>query len=143
MLLQADQCSANRSPRLSGYFNSTDASKQTSIISTVFNFNFRSALDSLGLMVRLKVPGVAESILQDYVDVAIDILHNTPSPILKVSALHLVEILLLSFPKGINSKLDEIRDVARQMLVDEDQTVVITASRIYVIVFHTATQKQM
>lgn len=101
-----------------------------------------SALDTLGLVVRLKVPGVAESILQEYIDLAIDFLHNTPSPIVKVSVLHFIEILLMAFPKGGNAKLEEIRDITRQMLVDVDMKVVATASRIYLIVFRAATPKQ-
>jgi hypothetical protein len=91
--------------------------------------------------VRLKVPGVSESILQEYIDLSIDFLHNTPSATVKASVLHFVEILLLAFL--FSAKLEEIRDVTRQMLVDPDPAVVSISSRIYVIIFRAVPQKQV
>ena len=101
-----------------------------------------SALDILGLIVRLKVPNIAESILLEYIDLALDFLHNTPSPLVKSGILQFIEILIMVFPKGINNKLEEIRDITRQLLVDDDREVVETASRVYVILFRLVTKAQ-
>lgn len=117
-------------------------SKQINYQLYSFDTYSRSALDTLGLIVRLKIPGAAESIPQEYADLAIDFLHNAPSSVVKASVLHLVEILVLSFPKGINNKIEEIRDATRQLLVDPDPTVVNIASRLYVLLFRSASTKQ-
>ncbi|KAI8904746.1 armadillo-type protein [Gorgonomyces haynaldii] len=101
-----------------------------------------SALDILGLVVRLKVPGVSESILLEYIDLCIDFLHNTPSPLVKIEVLQFVEILMLVFPKGINNKIEEIRDVTRLMLVDSEKQVVDTATRVYLLVFRCTVKNQ-
>lgn len=94
-----------------------------------------SALEMLGLIVRLKIPGISESILQEYVDLCLDFLHNTPTPQVKVGVLKLVEILVMVFPKGASAKFDEIRDIARHLLLDTDALVVDCATRVYIIVY--------
>ncbi|KAL2913671.1 hypothetical protein HK105_206831 [Polyrhizophydium stewartii] len=94
-----------------------------------------SALEILGLIVRLKVPGIAESILQQYLDLCLDFLHNTPLSIIKIAVMGFIEVLLMVFPKAMGIKLQEIRDISRQMLVDKDLEVAAKAARIYPLVF--------
>ncbi|KAJ8326515.1 hypothetical protein O5D80_005263 [Batrachochytrium dendrobatidis] len=94
-----------------------------------------SALEILGLIIRLKIPGVSESILYQYLDLCIDFAHNTPSAVIKTALLNFFEILLMVFPKAMISKLQEVRDITRVMLVDSDTSVIEAASRIYPLIF--------
>eukprot|EP00842_Homolaphlyctis_polyrhiza_P003152 jgi/Hompol1/3838/HPOL_003403-RA len=94
-----------------------------------------SGLEILGLIVRLKVPGIAESVLQQYLDMALDFLHNSPMTFVKIAVLGLLEILLMVFPKAISIKLQEIRDITRSMLVDKQKEVASAAWRVYPLIF--------
>ncbi|KAI8922787.1 armadillo-type protein [Entophlyctis helioformis] len=99
-----------------------------------------SALNILGLIVRLKAPGVAESILHQYLDLCLEFLHNTPLSIIKIAVLNFLEIMLMVFPKAMGIKLQEIRDITRVMLVDKDAEVVAGACRIFPLIFRAVTK---
>ncbi|KAI8822501.1 armadillo-type protein [Fimicolochytrium jonesii] len=101
-----------------------------------------SALDILRIVTRLKIPGVSSSMLIQYGDSTLDIAYNSPSAIVKIGALELLEIFLLVFPHGVANKLQEIRDVARALIVDDDQDVVKSASRIFPLVFRCTPEAQ-
>ncbi|KAJ3415514.1 RNA polymerase II associated protein 1 [Chytridiales sp. JEL 0842] len=94
-----------------------------------------SGFDILKLIVRLKLPGVSPSILLQYLDMALDVAFNAPSSVVKVGALELIEAFLLVFPGGVSTKLAEVRDVVRTLMVDKEADVLETASRIYPLVF--------
>ncbi|KAJ3055066.1 hypothetical protein HK097_011629 [Rhizophlyctis rosea] len=84
---------------------------------------------------RLKLPGIAPAILIQYLDLALEVAYNSPSSTIKISALELIETLLLVFPHGIGTKLSEVRDTIRYLITDVDADVVNTASRIYPLIF--------
>ncbi|KAJ3090469.1 hypothetical protein HK102_003650 [Quaeritorhiza haematococci] len=94
-----------------------------------------SSLDVLRYILRLKFPGVSQCILVQYIDMVIDAAFNNPASIIKLGALELMETMMLVFPSGINSKLQEIRDTLRSMIVDKDMDIVERASQIYPTVF--------
>ncbi|KAI9350180.1 armadillo-type protein [Obelidium mucronatum] len=94
-----------------------------------------SGLDILKLLARVKLPGLSPAILLQYLDLALDVAFNSPSHIVKVGALELLETFLLVFPSGVTTKLPEIRDVVRTLLADEEMEVCHTAARIYPLVF--------
>ncbi|KND03924.1 uncharacterized protein SPPG_01373 [Spizellomyces punctatus DAOM BR117] len=94
-----------------------------------------SALDILKIVTRLKLPGISPSILLQYIDLSLDVAYNTPSSIVKLGALDLIETFLLVFPHGVATKLQEIRDVVRALIVDTDSDVVNSASRLFPLVF--------
>ncbi|KAJ3064614.1 hypothetical protein HDU98_011984, partial [Podochytrium sp. JEL0797] len=94
-----------------------------------------SGLDILKLVVRVKLQGLSPAILLQYLDMALDVAFNSPSHIVKVGALELLETFLLVFPSGVTTKLSEIRDVVRSLLTDEEFEVCRAASRIYPLVF--------
>ncbi|KAJ3101339.1 hypothetical protein HDU97_001433 [Phlyctochytrium planicorne] len=95
----------------------------------------RSALEILTYIVRIKLPGISPAILLQYLDLALDVAFNSPSSVVKVGALELIEVFLLVFPAGVGTKLQDIRDVVRALIVDAEQDVVSTACRIYPLVF--------
>ncbi|KAH6591220.1 hypothetical protein BASA61_005015 [Batrachochytrium salamandrivorans] len=64
-----------------------------------------SALEILGLVVRLKLPGISESIMHQYLDISMSI------------------------------RLQDIRDLTRVMLVDGNKNVATFASRVYPLIF--------
>ncbi|KAJ1344384.1 hypothetical protein BSLG_001041 [Batrachochytrium salamandrivorans] len=94
-----------------------------------------SALEILGLVVRLKLPGISESIMHQYLDICIDFLHNTSQENIKVGVLKFFEILLMVFPKAMSIRLQDIRDLTRVMLVDGNKNVATFASRVYPLIF--------
>jgi hypothetical protein len=102
----------------------------------------RSSFEIFGLIVRLKIPGVAESILQEYFDLSIDLLQNSPLKIVKLAILEFLEILLLVFPMGINARLVELRDISREMMLEEEQAIVTNASKIYCLAFRASSKNQ-
>ncbi|KAJ3014030.1 hypothetical protein HKX48_005388 [Thoreauomyces humboldtii] len=101
-----------------------------------------SALDILRIVTRLKLQGVSSSVLIQYGDSTLDVAYNTPSSIVKIGALELVETFLLVFPHGVANKLQEIRDVVRAMVVDQDPDVVKHASRIFPLIFRCTPEAQ-
>ncbi|KAJ3148056.1 hypothetical protein HDU89_004901 [Geranomyces variabilis] len=101
-----------------------------------------SALDILRTIVRLKLQGVSSAILIQYGDSTLDVASNTPSSIVKIGALELVETFLLVFPHGVGNKLQEIRDVVRAMVTDNDLDVVKHASRIFPLIFRCTPETQ-
>ncbi|KAI8848354.1 armadillo-type protein [Chytridium lagenaria] len=94
-----------------------------------------SSLDILSFLVRIKLPGVSPAILLQYLDLALDVAFNSPSSIVKVGALELIEVFLLVFPSGVGTKLQDIRDVVRALIVDAEPDVVTCACRVYPLVF--------
>jgi hypothetical protein len=97
-----------------------------------------AALEIFGTIVRLKVPGVAEAIFNQYYDICLEFLHNTHSPMIATSVMRLIEIFLLVFPKGMNPRLTEIRDVTRNLLVHKDSDVRGQATKVFPLVFKAA-----
>jgi hypothetical protein len=89
----------------------------------------------LKLIVRLKLPGVSPAILLQYLDHTVDLAFNSPTPIVKIAALELIEVFLLVFPSGVSSKLSDIRDILRTLIVESDQDIRRCAGRIYPLVF--------
>lgn len=71
----------------------------------------------LGLVVRLKIPGLSDSIRSDYVNLAIDLLYNSPSELVKLAALKFVVLLFLVFPVTMGEKAVELRDISRFYLL--------------------------
>jgi hypothetical protein len=102
----------------------------------------RSSFEIFGLIVRLKIPGVAESILQEYFDLSIDLLQNSPLKMVKLAILEFLEILLLVFPMGINARLVELRDISREMMLEEEQAIVTNASKIFCQAFRASSKNQ-
>ncbi|KAJ3000336.1 hypothetical protein HDV02_006143 [Globomyces sp. JEL0801] len=94
-----------------------------------------SAIDIFAAVVRLKIPGIAESIFQEYFELCLEFLHNAHSPMIQISVLNLLEVFLLVFPKGMSTKLQEVRDIARVLMVDRDPNVVEAACKVYPLVF--------
>ncbi|KAJ3309526.1 hypothetical protein HDV04_005966 [Boothiomyces sp. JEL0838] len=94
-----------------------------------------SAIDIFSAIIRLKIPGIAEAVFQQYFDLCMELLHNAHSPILLVSILGLFELFLLVFPKGMSSKLQETRDITRSFLGNRNPAVVNAAARIYPLIF--------
>jgi hypothetical protein len=83
----------------------------------------------------LKIPGIAESIFQQYYDLCIEFLHNTRSPQIQAAVLKLIEMFLMVFPKGMNSKLQEIRDITRTFLISKEREVRDVAFDVYPLIF--------
>ncbi|KAJ1562765.1 hypothetical protein HK096_003735 [Nowakowskiella sp. JEL0078] len=99
-----------------------------------------SALDILKYLVRLKLPGISTAILLQYLDLVLDCAFNTPSAIVKIGSLELLEVLILVFPQGVSQKLSEARDIVRSLLVDQDTDVAKIARRIYPMIFRCVSQ---
>ncbi|KAJ3213498.1 Jouberin [Dinochytrium kinnereticum] len=99
------------------------------------DFSASSSLDILSFIVRIKLPGISPAILLQYLDLALDVAFNSPSSIVKVGALQLIEVFLLIFPGGVGTKLQDVRDVVRALIVDAEPDVVSCACRIYPLVF--------
>ncbi|KAJ3313925.1 hypothetical protein HDU76_002509 [Blyttiomyces sp. JEL0837] len=83
----------------------------------------RSALDILSFIVRLKLPGISPAILLQFLDMTLDIAFNSPTSIIKMGALNLLESFILVFPGGISSKLPDVRDVLRALIIDKEADV--------------------
>ncbi|KAI9362464.1 armadillo-type protein [Zopfochytrium polystomum] len=94
-----------------------------------------SAFEILKFILRLKLPGLSQAIAFQYLDATIDIAFNSPTSIIKIGALRLIKALLLVFPSGLTTKLGEIRDVVRNLIVENDQDVTQAASEVYPLVF--------
>ncbi|KAI9005894.1 armadillo-type protein [Gaertneriomyces semiglobifer] len=94
-----------------------------------------SALDILKTVTRLKLPGISPAMLVQYIDLSLDVAYNTPSSIVKMGSLQLIEVFMLVFPHGIAEKLQEVRDVVRALIVDADADVVNYAARLFPLVF--------
>lgn len=111
-------------------------------------------MDVLKVVTRLKLPSISPCILLQYADTTLDVAYNTPSSIVKIGALELIEAFLLVFPHGVANKLQEIRDVVRlvfwpktlaqfvangysssALIVDTDSDVVKYASKLFPLVF--------
>lgn len=102
-----------------------------------------TALEILKAIVRLKISGLCQAILFQYLDAAIDIAFNSPTNIVKIGAIELIEAFLLVFPCGITTKLSEIRDVIRALVVDKEEEVYKAALRVYPLVFRCVSTNQV
>lgn len=72
------------------------------------NWTFQlSALEILAMIVRMKLPTLSGCILNQYLDMALDVSFNSPTAIVKLGALSLLRVLLLTFPAGTLPKLAE------------------------------------
>jgi hypothetical protein len=83
----------------------------------------------------LKIPGVSEAIFQQYFDMCMELLHNANSTLIQSTVLNLVEVYILVFPKAISSKLQEVRDITRALLIDRNKNVYEAAGRVYPLIF--------
>ena len=74
---------------------------------------YSSGLWIIQRLVRLKIGQVSSAILLQYLDFAIDLLYNTPIPVVKMATLNFLEAIFLIFPRAIESKLEQVRDAVR------------------------------
>lgn len=103
----------------------------------------------MGLITRLKIPGVTESIFLSCFELCLDFLHTSQSPSLHISAIDLMEMFLLVFPKGVSPKLQEIRDVTRfdiffdirALMAERNPLIVESACRLYPLIFKSVTEE--
>ncbi|KAJ1568770.1 hypothetical protein HK405_014015 [Cladochytrium tenue] len=95
-----------------------------------------SALEILTMVVRLKLPGVSQAMLFQFLDGALDLAFNSPASIVKIGALEFLQALLLVFPSGMTTNLPEARDVVRSLLNDNIADVRSFAAEVYPLVFH-------
>lgn len=72
-----------------------------------------SAIEILGYILKLKIPVLSRCVVVQYLDMILDATYNTPDALVKMGALTLLENMFLIFPKGLSSKVNEIRDVVR------------------------------
>ena len=89
----------------------------------------------LSLFIRLKIANISRSLMASNIEIVTSILYNTPSEIVKKAALDFLINSLLLFPNCVAYKLQEIRDLARECLVDDNETVAQLASALYILVF--------
>ncbi|KAJ3226007.1 hypothetical protein HK099_005713 [Clydaea vesicula] len=94
-----------------------------------------SALDILRHLVRLKLPGLSQCILLQYMDMALDVAFNTPTSSCKIGALSLLQTFLTIFPSGVSMRLQEIRDTVRACIIDKDEDVYTQACSFYPLIF--------
>ena len=97
-----------------------------------------SAIEILRGIVRCKIPNLSESIFSQYLELCFDLLHNSPSSIIQIAVLELLQVFCLVFPKGIQSRLSDIRDLTRPFLADKNPSVVEAATKVYPIIFRCA-----
>ena len=97
-----------------------------------------SAVEILRGICRCKIPGLSESIFTNYLDLCFEFLHNSPSHIIQVAVLELIEVFCLTFPKGVQSRLQEILDITRPFLADRNTEVSEAASKLYPLIFKCA-----
>ncbi|KAJ3338804.1 hypothetical protein HDU93_009026 [Gonapodya sp. JEL0774] len=95
----------------------------------------RSAFEILKYLIRLKLPTVASAVLTFYFDHALDLAANSPIASIKLGAIDFVESCLLIFPRAIEHRLPQIRDLLRSMLVDSNVDIAHAAFRVYPLVF--------
>ena len=69
---------------------------------------------------------------------ALDVAFNSPTPTVKIGALHFLVVLMLVFPQGVSHKIQEIRDTLRACIIDKDREVSDTAYGYYPLVFKIA-----
>lgn len=86
---------------------------QLSLCKVRYLIFYRSSLNLLNLLVRLKIPGISASLVTQNMDQVLEILSSTTFGSIRVAALQFLEACMYIFPKGITYKLQEIRDVAR------------------------------
>ncbi|KAJ3339980.1 hypothetical protein HDU91_000920, partial [Kappamyces sp. JEL0680] len=98
-----------------------------------------SALDVFKCILRCKVPGISESIYQQFMDLYIDLLTNSNSTLVQASILGIFELFCLVFPKAIGPRLAAMLDITRPLLADIDVAVRDAAFRLYPLIFKCAT----
>jgi hypothetical protein len=94
-----------------------------------------SGLDMATMILRIKIPTVSQYLVNTLLSNALDWAVNNPFLPIRISALHFLETACLVFPTGMNSRLAEIRDAARQCCVDDDPGVVSEARVLWTVVF--------
>lgn len=117
---------------------------QHMMVNKIWTFQL-SAIEILTSILRIKFPSLSASILNQYLDMALDVSYNSPTPIIKLSALKFLQALLLIFPSNIGDKLAEIRDVVRYpfkylttvraSISDKDPEVSSFACKMYPLIF--------
>ncbi|ORZ32469.1 armadillo-type protein, partial [Catenaria anguillulae PL171] len=94
-----------------------------------------SALDIAALFLRTKVPNLSQFLFSHFLGIALDWAVNSPSVPVRVSSLEFLDVVCAIFPQASNVRLPEVRDAARQCLVDRDPMVATAAARVWSRVF--------
>ncbi|KNE54636.1 hypothetical protein AMAG_00597 [Allomyces macrogynus ATCC 38327] len=94
-----------------------------------------SALDMATMLVRTKVPNVAQYLVHHFLGTALDWAINNPHLPVRLSALQFLETCCLVFPVGLNARLAEVRDVVRQCCMDRDPPIAEAARAVWSCVF--------
>jgi hypothetical protein len=97
-----------------------------------------SAIDIFRSVIRSKLPGISESIFQQYMELCLEYLHNSHSHLMQIAVLKLFEVYCLVFPQGIAPKLSGILDIVRPLLGDSNSDVSDAAFRVYPLIFLSA-----
>ncbi|KAI9141859.1 hypothetical protein BKA69DRAFT_1071625 [Paraphysoderma sedebokerense] len=99
---------------------------------------FVSALDIIKAIIKLKLPQISQYLTLQYMDTALDIIINNPNNLLRIGAIELVETVLMVFPRGMSSKLQDIRDTIRIAVMDKAPEISWVARRVWPLVFRSA-----
>ncbi|KXS12168.1 ARM repeat-containing protein [Gonapodya prolifera JEL478] len=94
-----------------------------------------SALDLLKSLIRLKMPIISSAVLTFYLDLALDLAANSPVASVKLGALEFVESSILVFPRAMEQRLNQTRDIVRVMLVDANPSIAQGAFRVFPLIF--------
>ncbi len=102
-----------------------------------------SGIDILRYLLRLKIHEISESLVSQYLDMVLDATFNTPSTLVKLGALELLQTFMLVFPQAVTKKLEQIRDVLRNLLMEKDREILGKVLQIYPMVFFSAKEDQL
>ncbi|KAI9159471.1 hypothetical protein H9P43_008811 [Blastocladiella emersonii ATCC 22665] len=94
-----------------------------------------SALDMAGMLLRTKVPHVAQFLVHHFLGTALDWAVNNPHVTVRKAALDLVAVCCAVFPQGTNTKLAEVRDAVRQCCMDRDAEIALAGAKVWSCIF--------
>ncbi|KAL7747616.1 hypothetical protein RI367_007057 [Sorochytrium milnesiophthora] len=94
-----------------------------------------SAYDLVKMMLKLKLPGVSQSLFSRYIGLALETAASHPVNTVRMAAMEMLETCVFSFPAGIAGRLAEIRDCIRPLITDKDPSLYMLALRIWPLLF--------